>query len=129
MTHTVETLLTAANAVIETVSVHDALGWLERPDVIFVDVRDAIERRDKGTVPGALSAPRGHLEFFADKNASLHKPEFASDKTLVIFCASGGRSTLASKTLMDMGIDRVVNLAGGYAAWQEAGGPIEMVRQ
>ena len=51
--------------------------------------------------------------------------ELASGKRLVVYCASGGRSALAAKTLKDMGIDKVANLRGGFTAWQQSGGAIE----
>ena len=127
MPENVTTLLAAANAVIDTVAVHDAVTWLDDPDVILVDVRDAKERTENGAIPGAISAPRGHLEFYADPGTAIHKPELASGKKLVIYCATGGRSTLATKTLVDMGITNAVNLAGGFAAWREAGAPIEPI--
>ena len=127
MAQTVESLFAAANAAIDTVAVHDAIEWLDRSDLVFVDVRDALERRESGTIPRSLSAPRGHLEFYADPKTAIHKPELVSGKTLVVFCATGGRSTLATKTLVDMGIGKAVNLAGGFAAWREAGGPVETI--
>ena len=55
----------------------------------------------------------------------MHMPEFASGKRLILFCGSGGRSALAAKTLHDMGIKKVAHVAGGFAAWSAADGPIE----
>lgn len=127
MTQTIESMMAAANAVIGTVGVHDARAWLDEPGVTFVDVRDAAERHKSGSIPGAISAPRGHLEFYADPSTAIHKPELRSAEKLVVYCATGGRSTLAAKTLIDMGIANVINLAGGFAAWSEAGGPIEPI--
>ena len=72
----------------------------------------------------AVHAPRGLLEFYADPATRIHNPVFASGKKLVVFCATGGRSTLAAKTLVDMGVPNVVNLAGGFSAWREAGGRV-----
>lgn len=116
-------MIAKANATIDTVSVHDALSMLSDDSVVFVDVREAAERAN-GTIPGSIHAPRGFLEFIADPQGPMHKPEFASGKRLVVFCASGGRSALSAKTLTDMGIANVANMAGGMAAWQEAAGPI-----
>lgn len=118
-------MLTEANAVIETVSVADAMYLLEEDDVYFVDVRETVERQQTGTIAGAIHAPRGFLEFIADPEGPMHMPEFSSGKRLILFCASGGRSTLAAKTLHDMDIKEVANLAGGFAAWREAEGPVE----
>ena len=116
-------MIAGANAVIDSVSVHDALPLASDDSVVFVDVREAAERA-QGTIPGSIHAPRGFLEFIADPQGPMHKPELASGKRIVVFCASGGRSALASKTLVDMGIKNVANMAGGIAAWKEAGGAI-----
>ena len=47
-----------------------------------------------------------------------------ADKTIIVYCASGGRSALAGKTLKDLGYDKVLNL-GAFKDWAEAGGEIE----
>lgn len=127
MAQSIESMFAAANAIIDTAAVHDALAWLDDPEVTFVDVRDSAERQKNGSIPGAINAPRGHLEFYADPGTAIHKPELRSGKKLVVYCATGGRSTLATKTLVDMGIPNVINLAGGFAAWREAGGPVESI--
>jgi rhodanese-related sulfurtransferase len=114
-----------ANAVIETVSVHDAIAFHGQPGFLFVDLRRDAERSEHGQIPGAINAPRGHLEFYVDPMSAMHNPAFASGRRLILFCASGGRSTLAAKTLYDMGVPNVAHIAGGFAAWKEAGGPVE----
>ena len=118
-------LLAQANAEIETISVAEARQLAGRDDVVFVDVREAAERVASGGIASAVHAPRGFLEFHADPESPLHKPALASGKKLVLYCASGGRSALAAKTLKDTGIADVSSLAGGFAAWKEAGGAIE----
>jgi rhodanese-related sulfurtransferase len=116
-------MIARANAVIDTISVHDALTMVSDDKAVFVDAREAGERA-QGTIPGSIHAPRGFLEFIADPQGPMHKPELASGKRIVVFCASGGRSALASKTLVNMGLKNVANMAGGIAAWKEAGGII-----
>ena len=116
-------LMAEANAAIEVVSAQDAAALLGRDDVVFIDVREAHERA-KGTIPTSVHAPRGFLEFIADPEGPMHHPAFASGRKLVVFCGSGGRSTLAAKTLTDMGIADVVNLTGGFQAWVQAGGEV-----
>ncbi len=116
-------MLAEANADIETISVHAALAQLGDPTVLFVDVREAHEFA-AGMVPGSFHAPRGFLEFLADPECPMHKPELAKAKKIILFCATGGRSTLAAKTLMDMGYSDVFNLVGGIAAWKAANGPL-----
>ena len=125
MSKNLQQLMAEANAVIDTIAVHDAVPLIEDPDVLFVDVRDATEISQTGILPGALHAPRGFLEFIADSQTSMHAPELASGKRVVVYCASGGRSVLAAKTLVDMGIPNVLNLAGGFAAWKEGNGAIQ----
>ena len=122
---TVQEMSTDANLVIETISVRDALAEIDAADVAFVDVRDVSERIEAGEIPGAVSAPRGFLEFCADPATGMHNQVFASGRRLILFCASGGRSTLAAKTLVDMGVPNVAHMAGGFGAWKEAGGPIQ----
>ena len=118
-------LVAEANAAVETLDVEQAKELVGRDDVVFVDVREGGELATQGKIPGAVHAPRGLLEFYADPSAPYHKPELASGKRLVVYCASGGRSALAAKTLKDMGIENAANLLGGFTAWQQGGGKIE----
>ncbi len=118
-------LLAEAGAVIEGVSVTSALGLQDDLEMIFVDVREGSEWA-QGHIPGAVHAPRGHLEFLADPEFPRHNAALVQDKILVLYCATGGRSTLAAKTLHDMGFPRACSLVGGMAAWKEANGPIEV---
>ena len=118
-------MVAAANAAVGTLEVEEAKQLVGRDDVVFVDVREGGELATQGKIPGAVHAPRGLLEFYADPSAPYHKPELGSGKRLVVYCASGGRSALAAKTLKDMGIGNVVNMLGGFTAWQQAGGKVE----
>jgi rhodanese-related sulfurtransferase len=116
-------MLAEANAAIETISVHEALTLVGDSTVLFLDVRETPEVA-AGAAPGALHAPRGFLEFYADPESPMHKQALARANRIVVYCATGGRSSLASKTLVDMGYGKVFNLAGGMAAWKAANGPI-----
>jgi rhodanese-related sulfurtransferase len=124
MTKSSKELLAEANRAIETITVERAIGMVGDPGVVFVDVREGSER-EKGTIKGSIHASRGFLEFHADPASPMHKPELASGKKLVLFCGSGGRSALAANTLKTMGIDNVAHVAGGFGAWQKAGGPTQ----
>jgi rhodanese-related sulfurtransferase len=121
---TAKQLLAEANAAIETITVQQALELASDPNVQFVDVREQVELAAGGTIPGAVHAPRGLLEFIADPESPAHKKPLSSGKRLVLFCASGGRSALASKTLTDMGVTKVCHIAGGFNAWKAANGPV-----
>ena len=118
-------MVSEANAEVQTWSVADALAALGRPDVAFVDIREPEERTRDGMIPGAEPAPRGMLEFYADPESPYHKAVFASGKTLLLYCASAGRSALAARTLKDMGLEKVAHLAGGFKAWLAANGPAQ----
>jgi len=118
-------MLAEANARIETVSPEAAQAMLGRDDVLFVDLRDPREREREGMIPGAFSCPRGMLEFWIDPESPYHKPEFASGKRFVFFCAGGWRSALATATAQDMGLDKSCHIDGGFGAWRKAGGAVE----
>lgn len=109
-------MVAEANAAIDTISVEEASKLVGNEDVVFVDVREN-EEVAKGMIPGAVHVSRGILEFVADPDSPMHNPALSPDKHLVIYCASGGRSALAGKTLKDMGANHVTNMLGGYIAW------------
>jgi len=87
-------------------------------------VRDAPELAQAGKVAGAVHVSRGMLEFRADPELPSHDKSFAKDKTVIVYCASGGRSALSGKTLKDLGYERVFNL-GGFKDWVDAGGAVD----
>jgi rhodanese-related sulfurtransferase len=118
-------LVEAAEKVIETVAVEDAIKLHGRDDVVLVDIRDPRELERDGKVPGAFHCTRGMLEFWIDPDSAYHKPVFAQDKKFVFFCAGGMRSALAAKTAHDMGLKPVAHIRGGFGAWKKAGGPVE----
>ena len=117
-------LIGEALAEVASVSVDDALDLAGGEDALFVDVRERAEQ-SAGAITGAVAAPRGFLEFIADPASPMHNPALSSGKRLIVYCASGGRSALAAKTLQDMGYADVANLTGGFQAWSEASGPTE----
>ncbi|HRQ42327.1 MAG TPA: rhodanese-like domain-containing protein [Chloroflexota bacterium] len=118
-------LVAEAHATIETIPVAEALPLLDREEVVFIDIRDLPEIERDGIIPGAIHVPRGMLEFTADPESPYHKEVFASGKRLLLYCASGGRSALATHRLQEMGLNRIAHVAGGLKAWKEASGPVE----
>jgi rhodanese-related sulfurtransferase len=64
------------------------------------------------------------LEFWACKESPYHRKEFDQGRHLVLFCAAGWRSALATRTLQEMGLDNVAHIGGGYSAWKAAGAPV-----
>lgn len=121
---TVQTMLAEAEAAVPRISPDEAKGLVGRADVLFLDVREPAEVAASGKVPGAVAVPRGLVEFRADPASPMHLPDFDRSKTVVTYCASGGRSALVGKTLKDMGYANVRNL-GGFKGWVEAGGAVE----
>jgi rhodanese-related sulfurtransferase len=121
---TVQSMLAEAEAAVPRINPEDARKLLGQPDVLFLDVREPPEVTTSGKVPGALAVPRGLVEFRADPASPMHDVAFDRAKTIVAYCASGGRSALVGKTLKDMGYANVRNL-GGFKGWVDAGGEIE----
>lgn len=129
MTKSVKDMVAQAESEIEVLPVSEVQALADDPSVQIVDIRDIRELWREGTIPGALHAPRGMLEFWVDPDSPYHKPEFSSGKKYVFYCAMGWRSALATKAMQDMGLDPVAHIDGGFAAWKEAGGPVEQVER
>jgi rhodanese-related sulfurtransferase len=123
--HGFRELMAKAEAEVESIAAADAKALAGNPDVVIVDIRDIREIEREGRIPGSFHAPRGMLEFWVDPESPYHRPIFAEDKTFIVHCASGWRSLLATQALQAMGLKPVRNLAGGFTAWKEAGGPVE----
>jgi rhodanese-related sulfurtransferase len=127
ITRGIKAMVDEANAQIETMNAADAIQAAQRDDVVIVDIRDPREIEREGRIPGAFSCTRGMLEFWIDPQSPYAKPVFAQDKKFIFHCAGGMRSALAAKTAQDMGLKPVAHLGGGFAAWRDAGGPVEKV--
>jgi rhodanese-related sulfurtransferase len=121
---TVQSMLAEAEAAVPRISPDEAKGLVGKVDVLFLDVREPGEVAASGKVPGAVAVPRGLVEFRADPASPMHDPAFDKAKTVVAYCASGGRSALVGKVLKDMGYTNVRNL-GGFKGWVDAGGAVE----
>lgn len=93
---------------------------------ILIDIRDVRELSASGRINGAVHAPRGMLEFWADPESPYHRDVFSQNESFVLFCAAGWRSALATKTLQDMGMTGLAHMDGGFTAWAEAGLPIDI---
>lgn len=125
------TALTAAGMVaapkqcVENLSVEQVEREINDPDVVLIDIRETEEREATGAITGAVHAPRGMLEFYADLTSPYHRPEFDPDRRVILYCASSGRSALAVDMLQDLGYTCDAHLDGGIAAWKEAGKPVE----
>jgi rhodanese-related sulfurtransferase len=124
MATSVKKMLEAANAAVPKIAPAQAKEMIAKGNTLVVDVRDGTEVAASGKVAGAVHVSRGMLEFRADPESPYHDKNFAKDKSVVVYCASGGRSALAGKMLKDLGYDQVYNL-GGFKDWAESGGAVE----
>lgn len=97
---------------------------LARGETLLVDLREAAERAEAGTITGAFHAPRGMLEVYADPTSAYHRAGFDPNRRVLLSCASGGRSALAADRRREMGSRRVAHLAGGLAASRAADRPV-----
>ncbi len=102
----------------------EAQTLIDAGEALVIDVRDPAEVAASGKVAGAINVPRGMLEFRASPGTPYFDAHFNPTKSLILYCASGGRSALAAKTLKDMGYEKVFNL-GAFKDWKEAGGIID----
>ena len=124
MAKSVKDLVEAANAVVPRITPAQAQELIDKGNAVVVDVRDAPEVEQSGKVAGAVHIPRGMLEFRADPESPYYDQSFAKDKTVIVYCAAGGRAALSGQALKEMGYGEVYNL-GGFKDWAEAGGAIE----
>lgn len=122
-------LVSEASEKIETLPLEETKALVGNSDVQFVDIRDVRELNKEGTIPGAIHAPRGMLEFWVDPDSPYFKPVFAEDKKFILFCRSSWRSALAAATLKEMGVNNVAHISGGYGAWVESGGETVPVKK
>lgn len=90
-------------------------------NVTLIDIRESEELLQTGQIAGSVHAPRGMLEFYADPSQTRYKPEFDKNKRIILYCASGGRSSLAAQTLKQMGYTNIAHLDGGMQAWKNSG--------
>jgi rhodanese-related sulfurtransferase len=124
MATTAKELVAKAKELIPAISPEDARTMIGNPDVLLVDVRDFAEVEKTGKLEGAVNVSRGMLEFRADPESPYHDAHFSKDKSVILYCASGGRSALGGQTLQQLGYAKVHNL-GAFKDAAEAGWPTE----
>ena len=96
-------------------------------NTVLVDIRDHRELYLKGKIPNAVHAPRGMLEFWVDPASEYYRAVFDPSKRYILYCAGGGRSALAGKTMKDMGYSQIAHLEPGFGGWEAAGLDVEDV--
>ena len=124
MPMSVKQMLEAANSAVPRITPAQAREMMAKGDALLVDVRDAPELESSGKIAGAVNVSRGMLEFRADPESAYHDKNFEREKTIILYCASGGRSALSGKVLKDMGYERVYNL-GAFKDWVDSGGAVD----
>ena len=115
-------LVEEANKSIETLSAEKVKELSEKNEISLIDVRDIRELWREGTIKDSIHIPRGMLEFWLDPESSYFKVNKIKDmKKMVLFCALGWRSALATKSLLDMGFKNVAHVDGGFDALKKSG--------
>jgi rhodanese-related sulfurtransferase len=117
-------MVATARGQVENLTADAVAGELRGVEVLLVDVREASEREEHGVIEGSVHVPRGLLEFWADPASPAHRAELRPEFRVIVHCASGGRSALATVALRDLGYRDVAHLDGGIAAWRDAGLPV-----
>ncbi len=106
---------------IKTISKDQASKLHKENKCNLIDIRDIRELERDGRVKGSVHIPRGMLEFWLDPNSSYYKQgKVDPSKEIILFCAAGLRSALATKSLQDMGFKNVSHIAGGFSAIKSA---------
>jgi rhodanese-related sulfurtransferase len=95
-----------------------------RPDITFIDLREASERQKHGSIPGALHAPYGELQENISAGGILRELARSSDRRIVFYCAFGERSAMAVQAAQDAGLIAALHVEGGIDAWKRAQGPL-----
>ena len=107
---------------IETLNSSEVKKLAESDEITLIDVRDIREIWKEGTIENAKHIPRGMLEFWLDPKSTYYQANKIKDvKKMVLFCALGLRSALATKSLIDMGFKNVANVDGGFDELKKSG--------
>ena len=117
-----QTLVEEAQKNIETLSSSEVKSLYKNKEITLIDVRDIRELWKEGTIENSKHIPRGMLEFWLDPESSYFKANKIKDiKKMVLFCALGWRSALATKSLVEMGFKNVAHVDGGFDALKKTG--------
>ena len=117
-----QTLVSEALKEIKTISSDEAHQKFNNNQCNLIDIRDIRELQNEGKVQGANDIPRGMLEFWLDPQSAYFKNgKIDMKKEIVLFCAGGLRSALATKSLKDMGYKNVSHIEGGFSSMKNNG--------
>ncbi len=118
-------LIEEAKQKITSINFENALKLHNEGKTIFIDLRDIRELEKIGKIKNAKHVPRGMLEFWIDPNSPYYRDYFNAKNKFIFYCASGWRSSLSTKTALEMGLTNVLNLENGIDDWIKHNGPLE----
>ena len=117
-----QTLVAEALKVVKTISPEEALKLNSENKCNLIDIRDEVELQKLGRIENSLHIPRGLLEFsIHPESAFVQNNQIDLHKETVLFCAAGGRSALAAKTLQEMGFKNISHIEGGFGLMRQKG--------
>ena len=117
-----QTLVVKALKTVKTISSKEALKLINENKCNLIDIRDAVELQREGSVENSFHISRGLLEFSIHPESPYSQREkLDPNKEMVLFCAAGGRSALAAKTLNEMGFEKISHVEGGFGAMKNSG--------
>ena len=117
-----QTLVSEALKVVKTIMPEEALKLTSENKCNLIDIRDEVELQKLGTIENSFHIPRGLLEFsIHPESAYVQNNQLDLNKEIVLFCAAGGRSALAAKTLKEIGFDNVSHIEGGFGLMKQKG--------
>ena len=118
-------LVDNANESIKVMTPEQVKNAYEKGEITLIDVRDIRELWKEGTIKNSIHIPRGMLEFWLDPQSSYYQERKIGEiKNIVLFCALGFRSALATKALNEMGFNNVANANGGFDSLKKVGLPV-----
>ena len=117
-----QTLVKEAQKSIKTLNSNEVKKLIGNKEITLIDVRDIRELWKEGTIENSKHIPRGMLEFWLDpKSTYFQANKIQNIKNIVLFCALGWRSALATKSLVEMGFKNVAHVEGGFDALKKSG--------
>lgn len=116
-----QTLVQNALKEIKTINTDEAYELFKSDKCNLIDIRDIRELEKEGRVENSHHIPRGMLEFWMDpQSAYFQEGKLDPNKEMVLFCAGGLRSALATKSLKDMGFEKISHIDGGFGALRQS---------
>jgi len=117
-----QTLISEALKLVKTITPKEAMNLVNENKCNLIDIRDKVEIQKLGTIENSFHIPRGLLEFSIHPDSDyVQNNQIDLNKETVLFCAAGGRSALAAKTLQEMGFDKVSHIEGGFGLMKQNG--------